>query len=367
MTDRDWAAQALALAALGEGRTRPNPRVGCLVVKDGIVVGRGLHLEAGAPHAEAIAIEEAGGRARGSTVYVNLEPCAHHGRTPPCADLLVRSGVARVVASIQDPNPLVDGEGFDRLRRAGIAVDAGILAEEARRLNAPFLRWHLDRRPQVTLKAGATLDGRLSAAEGRSRWITGEASRRFAHRLRLRHDAILVGAGTVRADDPRLTVRLPGVSAPRLRVVLDPEASIPPTSRVVLAGPPGTPRTRVYASAAAATRTGGRIVDAEVVATPCAAGRLDLRAVLEDLATQGIQSVLVEGGGRTIGAFLAAGLADEAAIFVAPRLMGEGGTIPLVGAAGAADPSGAPRLVRARRISFGADLLLWGEIERGRG
>lgn len=365
MSDRRFMEQALALAAIAEGRTSPNPRVGCVLVREGVVVGAGFHPAAGEPHAEAVAVAAAGDRARGATAYVNLEPCAHTGRTPPCADLLVRAGVRRVVASVVDPNPLVDGHGFAKLRAAGVAVEVGLLAEEARRINAPFFRWIERRRPRVTLKAAVSLDGRLSAVGGRSRWITGEPARRFAHRLRLRHDAILVGAGTVRADDPQLTVRLPGIAAPRLRVVLDPDGSVSPSARVLAPGPPGTPRARVYVGSGrerpfAAALPGG----AAAVAVPVVDGEILLDAVLEDLGAAGVQSLLVEGGGRTLARFLEAGLADEAAFFVAPSLIGSEGAVPLISGTAAADPSEAWGLTRVRRVPLGVDLLLWGDLAR---
>lgn len=365
MSDRRFMEQALALAAIAEGRTSPNPRVGCVLVREGIVVGAGFHPAAGEPHAESVAVSAAGERARGATAYVNLEPCAHTGRTPPCADLLVRAGVRRVVASVVDPNPLVDGHGFAKLREAGVTVEVGLLAEEALRINAPFFRWIERRRPRVTLKAAVSLDGRLSAVGGRSRWITGEPARRFAHRLRFRHDAILVGAGTIRADDPRLTVRLPGIAAPRLRVVLDPEASVPPGARALAPGPPGTPRTRVYVEAgredAFAESVEGR---ATAVAVPVVDGEIRLEAVLDDLGAAGVQSLLVEGGGRTLARFLEEGLADEAALFVAPSLIGSEGAVPLISGPAAADPAEAWGLTRVRRVPLGADLLVWGELAR---
>jgi diaminohydroxyphosphoribosylaminopyrimidine deaminase/5-amino-6-(5-phosphoribosylamino)uracil reductase len=352
--------QALALASLAEGRTSPNPRVGCVLVRGDDVVGAGFHPAAGHPHAEAVAVGIAGDRARGATAYVNLEPCAHTGRTPPCADLLIRAGVRRVVASVVDPNPLVDGHGFERLRAAGVAVQVGLLAGPARRLNAPFFTWFERGRPRVTIKAGMSLDGRLAAAGGRSRWITGEPARRFAHRLRMRHDAILVGVGTVAADDPELTVRLPGVHAPRIRAVLDPEGRIPAAAAILRHGPAGTPRTRVYTAASPREETSA----AEWVVVPAGPTGLDLAAVLADLGERGVQSVLVEGGGRTVAGFLDAGLADEAALFVAPSLLGSEGGIPLVAGPAASDPKRAWRLAGVRSVALGADTLHWGDLVR---
>ncbi len=358
--DRRFMEQALALAALGEGSASPNPRVGCVVARDGTVVGRGFHRAAGEPHAEARAVADAGDRARGATLYVNLEPCAHHGRTPPCADLLARAGIRRVVASIVDPNPEVNGAGFARLRAAGIEVEAGLLEGDARRINAPFLTVHASGRPLVTLKAAASADGMIAALGGASQWITGEASRIFAHRLRYRHDAILVGAGTLRRDDPSLAVRLPGVRAERLRVVLAPGLDVPLGARLLGdgAGP-----VRIYA---AADRSPGRAArfgpQVAVVPVPAPGGRLDLAAVLADLAALGVLSVLVEGGARTLGGFLEAGLADRVALFGAPILIGARGATPLLELDAPASPRGAIGIDVEQRFPLGADTVLLGTI-----
>ncbi|HZN54658.1 MAG TPA: bifunctional diaminohydroxyphosphoribosylaminopyrimidine deaminase/5-amino-6-(5-phosphoribosylamino)uracil reductase RibD [Candidatus Polarisedimenticolaceae bacterium] len=360
MTDRALMAQTLALAALGEGRTRPNPLVGCVVVRDGVVTGRGFHRAAGEAHAEASALDEAGETARGATLYVNLEPCAHQGRTPPCVDAIVRAGIARVVAAVRDPNPLVDGRGFDALRQAGIEVTVGVLADEARAQNAAFFSTHQRRRPWVTLKAAQSWDGRIAAAEGRSAWVSGEAARRFAHRLRFAHDAVLVGAGTLRRDDPRLTVRLPGPSAPRLRVVLAPTLSVDPGARVFVREPDG-PRTRVYADAACASSDAPALsAVADVVRVPGGPAGLDLPSVVEDLHAAGVQSVLVEGGGKTAGAFLRAGLVDEVVLVVAPRIIGASGATPVIDLPAAPSPDHAWSLEPIRWFPLGRDTVLVG-------
>jgi diaminohydroxyphosphoribosylaminopyrimidine deaminase / 5-amino-6-(5-phosphoribosylamino)uracil reductase len=355
VSDRAWMAQALALAALGEGTTRPNPLVGCVVVKDGVVLGRGFHRAAGSPHAEAQALAEAGPKASGATLYVNLEPCAHHGRTAPCADSIVRARVGRVVAAVGDPNPLVNGRGLAALAAAGIEVSTGVLEPEARALNAPFLSTHERKRPWVTLKAAQSLDGRISAKGGSSTWITGDAARRYAHRLRFRHDAVLVGAGTVRRDDPRLTVRLSGTTAERMRVVIAPHLAIPPEA-TVFAQSASAPRTRVYAAkdcpAAELARFQGI---ADVVTVPSTSVGLDLSAVLVDLTRSGIQSILVEGGGKTSGAFLRAGLVDEVVLFIAGRLLGHDGATPVIDLPAAADLKEAWRMAFVNVIPMGAD------------
>jgi len=360
--ERRFMEQALALAAVAEGTTSPNPRVGCVLVHDGAVVGRGFHAAAGGPHAEALAVAVAGERARGATLYVNLEPCAHHGRTAPCTDALIGSGVTRVVAAHQDPNPLVDGRGFAALRAGGVRVEVGLLARESEELNAPFLAVHGHGLPLVTLKAGVSLDGRISARAGRARWITGPLARRFAHRLRLAHDALLVGAGTVRADDPELSVRLPGPPAARLRVVLSARLALDPRAAVFRALP-GAPRTRVYTGSrapAAAEATLSAVAD--VIRVADVEGGLDLASVLRDLVAAGVQAVLVEGGGHTHARFLAAGLARRVALFVAPTLLGARGATPLVDGPSATSPEHGLRISARRIVPLGTDLLVLGGI-----
>jgi len=360
--ERGWMAQALALGALGEGLTSPNPRVGCLLVRESRVVGRGYHRAAGEPHAEAVAVAEAGAAVRGATLYVGLEPCAHQGKTPPCTTLLAESGVKRVVAAIRDPNPLVNGRGFERLREAGIDVRVGLLGDEAARLNEGFLHWHRTGRPLVTLKAAVTRDGMLSAGEGVSRWITGSAARLFAHRLRLRHDAVLVGAGTVRRDNPRLTVRLAGVRAVRQRVVLSGSLSIDPESRL-FAIEPGSPLPLVFTREGRPETLLRRFeLRAEPVGLPPVGDGLDLAALLDVLGRRGVQSLLVEGGGRTHAAFLAAGLVDRAAIFVADRMLGARGGTPLIDGSTVAEPLSGWRLETTQQIPLAGDTLLLGAL-----
>ncbi|MGH7265650.1 MAG: bifunctional diaminohydroxyphosphoribosylaminopyrimidine deaminase/5-amino-6-(5-phosphoribosylamino)uracil reductase RibD, partial [Candidatus Rokuibacteriota bacterium] len=240
MDDREWMARALALAARGSGLTSPNPAVGAVIVRDGTVVGEGWHSMAGALHAEAEALAAAGARARGATCYVTLEPCAHHGRTPPCVEALIASGVARVVAACRDPHPLVDGRGLARLGAAGVDVAVGVGEPEARALNRAFFVAVAAGRPHVTLKSAMTLDGKIAAWDGESRWITGKAARREAHRLRFAADAVLVGIGTVLRDDPELTVRVPDAPPKEpFRVVADSRLRIPPDARLLRAGDPG--------------------------------------------------------------------------------------------------------------------------------
>lgn len=362
--DHRFMEQVLALAALGEGTASPNPRVGCLVVKEGRVLAGGFHVRPGQPHAEAMALGRAGEAARGATLYVNLEPCSHHGRTPPCAERIASAGVRRVVASIQDPNPQVNGSGFEALREAGVEVSVGLLRAEAAHLNAAFLRWQAGTRPMVTLKAAVTSDGMLAAAGGESRWITDAPARRFAHRLRYAHDAVLVGAGTVRRDDPRLTVRLPGVEAPaKIRAILAPRLDLDPGARIF---DRTAPSTRIYVSRdlpAEAERPFGGI--AEIVRVPGGEAGLDLGAVLDDLGREGAQSLLVEGGGKTHGHFLSSGLADRAAIFVSHSLLGARGGTPFLDADSVTSPAAGWRIEGARRYAMGRDLLVTGAIHGG--
>ncbi len=310
-TDRDFMARALRLAAQGLNTTTPNPRVGCVLVKDRAVVGEGWHARAGEPHAEALALRSAGEAARGATAYVTLEPCAHHGRTPPCADALVDAGVVRVVAAMRDPNPLVAGEGFARLKQAGVEVESGLLEVEAHKLNIGFVSRMTRGRPWIRLKVAASLDGGTALSNGKSQWITGPEARRHAHAWRARSCAIMTGSGTVLDDDPSLTVReVPCTRQPR-RVIIDGRLQTPPNAKV-LEGDGAL----VFAGNA------GRLPNAEVVAMPAGAGRVDLVGAVAELGRRGINELMVEGGVRLNGALLKAGLVDELLIYQAPLLLG---------------------------------------------
>ena len=317
--DHRYMAEALRLAERGRFGTSPNPRVGCVIARDGEPVGRGWHERAGGPHAEAAALAAAGARARGATVYLNLEPCSHHGRTPPCADALVEAGVARVVAAMEDPNPLVAGRGFRRLREAGIPTESGLLDAEAREVNAGFVSRMTRGRPWVRLKLAASLDGKTALLNGRSQWITGEEARRDGHRLRAEACAVLTGIGTVRDDDPQLNVR--HVETPRqpLRVVVDSRLETPADARVLAGG-----GTLVFAAVEAKDRR--RTLEeqgATVVVVPDANGKVDLAAMMLELGRRGVNEVLVEAGFKLNGSLLAAGLVDELVIYLAPHLVGD--------------------------------------------
>jgi len=320
--DREFMARALGLAERGLFTTTPNPRVGCVIVRDGEVVGEGFHARAGEAHAEANALAAAGARAAGATVYVTLEPCSHHGRTPPCADALIAARVRCVVAAMGDPNPKVAGEGFARLRAAGVEVASGLLEDEARELNIGFVSRLTRGRPWVRLKVAATLDGRTAAADGQSQWITSEASRRDGHRWRARVCAVLTGIGTVRDDDPRLTVREVATTRQPLRVLVDSRLEVPLDARILEGG-------HVLVAAASADRAKVAALQAkgaEVVVLPNAAGKVELADLMRELARRELNEIHVEAGVKLNGSLVAAGVVDELLIYLAPSLLGDGGS-----------------------------------------
>ncbi len=317
-------ARALQLAARGLYTTDPNPRVGCVLVKDGAPIGEGWHARAGGPHAEIHALREAGPAARGATAYITLEPCAHHGRTPPCAEALIAAGVSRVVAAMQDPNPQVAGQGLRMLREAGIATESGLLQGQAEALNPGFIKRMRSGRPWVRCKLAMSLDGRTAMASGESQWITGPAARADVHRLRARSSAMLTGIGTVLADDPALNARLDNdepVEQP-LRVVLDSRLRLPPNARLL--GLPGRSVVCCVEGADPAKAEALSAAGAEVIALPAGeGGRVSPEAVLDFLGREGINEVMVEAGATLNGALLQAGLIDEIIVYLAPLLMGD--------------------------------------------
>jgi diaminohydroxyphosphoribosylaminopyrimidine deaminase/5-amino-6-(5-phosphoribosylamino)uracil reductase len=318
--DHEFMARALRLAERGLTTTTPNPRVGCVLVKDGAVVGEGWHERAGEPHAEIHALKAAGNLARGATAYVTLEPCSHHGRTPPCAEALIAAGVARVVAAMRDPNPQVAGQGLAQLNAAGIAVADGLLAHEARELNIGFVSRMERGRPWVRLKLAASLDGKTALNNGRSQWITGPEARRDGHAWRARACAILTGAGTVRDDDPRLTVRDVETFRQPLRVVVDSHFETPPTARILEGG-----HTLLAAASEDAARIAAlRAAGAEVLVLPNPQGKVDLPRLLRLLAERGVNELHVEAGHKLNGSLLREGLVDELLLYFAPTLIGSG-------------------------------------------
>jgi diaminohydroxyphosphoribosylaminopyrimidine deaminase / 5-amino-6-(5-phosphoribosylamino)uracil reductase len=357
VSDEDHMRHALGLAARGLGQVWPNPAVGCVIVKDGRIVGRGWTQPGGRPHAERRALDQAGDAARGATAYVTLEPCAHHGHTPPCAEGLIEAGVARVVTALTDPDARVAGKGHAMLRAAGIEVREGVLPEPARTLNRGFLKRVGQGLPMVTLKLATTLDGRIATAAGESRWITGPEARRRVHLMRMEHDAVMVGAGTARADDPDLGVRDLGTVRQPVRIVLDSGLSLSPDSTLgrtarerpvwMLHGP-DVPLTVRHGW----MRTGAQLI-------PLAEGPRDLRAVLGALAERGLTRVFCEGGGQLAASLIGAGLVDDLAMFHAGAVIGADGVAGLAGL-GVQALGNAPRFVLAGQERVGADMLsLW--------
>ena len=361
--DLHFMRRALRLAALGSGETNPNPMVGCVVVHNGRVVAQAFHERAGSSHAEVLALERAGARARGATLYVTLEPCAHHGRTPPCAPLVAAAGVRRVVAAMRDPNPRVNGKGFALLRRAGVKVEVGLLAREAGSLNERFVVAVTKRRPFILLKAAITLDGRIATAAGDSKWITSPRQRREARRLRRLYDGVLVGIGTVLADDP-LLLPSPRTKRPFPRIVLDSRLRTALDSRLVRTA--GRAPLWLLATRAASALKRSRLDRAgvRVLVAPSRALRVPLRWALRALHRNGITSLMVEGGSEVLGAFLRQGLFDEVALFRGPLLLGGRGSSP---AFGGPDPRRLGQGLRMERVApAGAGYELWRPRDRPR-
>ena len=318
--DSLWMAHALRLAEQGLYGTSPNPRVGCVLVADERLVGAGWHRRAGEPHAEVLALREAGEHARGATAYVTLEPCSHHGKTPPCADALIAAGVARVVVAVQDPNPLVSGKGIATLRAAGIPVDCGLMEGQARELNIGFFARMTRGMPWLRSKIAISLDGRTALANGTSQWITGAAARLDVQHWRARSCAVLTGIGTVLADDARLSVRDVETERQPLRVVLDSRLRMPLTARLLQGG-----NVLVYTGADDPEQIGALEMQGAAVCTlPDKIGQIDLPAMMRDLAQRGCNEVLLEAGRTLNGALLRAGMVDELLLYVAPQLLGDG-------------------------------------------
>lgn len=363
-THEGFMRRALDLARRGWGWTRPNPLVGAVIVRDGAVVGEGYHTICGGPHAEAVALLEAGEKARGADLYLNLEPCLDFPgkRTPPCVDAILAAGIRRVVVATEDPNPQVGGRGLACLREAGVEVVVGVLAEEAQRLNEVFFHWIRDRTPFVVLKLALSLDGRIATRTGKSRWITGPESRRCVHALRARYGAVLVGVGTVLADDPELTVREAEGPQP-VRIVLDSEGRIRLGARVL------SPQARTIVATTDAmlpeTEARLRAQGAEVWRLPEERGRVNLRELLRRLGEE-VDSVLVEGGSEVAGAFLEGGLVHKIAFFYAPLLLGGRDAVPAVGGEGVADPAQAIRVRDLAIERVGEDFLVTGYPVPGR-
>lgn len=330
-TDREqfMMKRAFDLAIRGRGRTFPNPMVGALIVRDDVIVGEGYHHRVGGPHAEIEAIEDARGNTRGATLYVNLEPCNHHGKTPPCSEAIVRAGIKKVVCAMKDPNPKVRGKGLRRLSEENIDVTVGILSDEAERLNEVYCKNMRENLPFVALKIAQSLDGRIATYSGNSKWITGEESRKYVHMMRNEHAAVIVGVGTVLADDPLLTVRDVDIVRPPLRVVLDTHLRIPGNAKLLNSGREA--RTLIYTAVEDITSEQYGFLNREGVSVRTIGyrgDRLDLEAVLRDLLQQGIYSVFVEGGTQIFTSFLSEGLVDKLYIFIGPVIVGGGKSYP---------------------------------------
>lgn len=351
-------ARALALAANGRDTATPNPSVGCVLAKGGRVIGEGWHARAGEPHAEAMALAACRESPEGATAYVTLEPCSHHGRTPPCAGALAAARVARVVAALEDPNPLVRGQGIARLRASGIAVQTGLMAAQAGEVHRGFLARMSRGRPWMRIKSAASLDGRIALANGESRWITGEAARRDVHALRARSCAMLTGIGTVLRDDPELTVREVACSRQPRRVVIDSRLELPEGARILSGEPPLVLTVSADAGRRAALERRG----AEVVVVPATGAKTDLAAVARLLAERGFNEVTVETGAKLNGSLLRAGVIDEIVLYLAPMLLGDTaqGLYALPALAGLGEAV-RPRIVDVRAV--GADLRITARLE----
>ena len=362
LKQQQYMQLALSLAKQGEGRTAPNPPVGAVIVNSGIVVGEGFHPQAGEPHAEIFALRQAGEKAQGAEMYVTLEPCSHHGKTPPCADALIAAGIKSVYVGSVDPNPQVAGRGIESLQKAGIEVQTGILESECRRLIAPFKKHILTGLPFTVYKAATTLDGNTATTTGDSRWVSGEESRLQVHRLRDQVEAIIVGVGTVLNDDPLLNTRLPdGGGRDPLRVVVDSQLRISPGCRMLkqqsaaktLIATISTDQNKISAL---------QYVGAEVVVLPVDSGKVSLLALWQELGRRNVQKLLLEGGAKLAEAALNAGLIDQLMLFIAPKLLGGSSVFGIFSGSGCVKMSAAIKLKNMCFQQVGEDLLITGDI-----
>lgn len=354
--DIGYLKAALRLAKKGLRRTPPNPMVGAVIVKNGRVVGEGYHSKAGASHAEVEALKAAAGKANGATLYVNLEPCSHWGKTPPCADAIIKAKIRKVVCCMRDPNPKVSGVGIQRLRRAGIKVFVGGLSDEAETLNEGFLTFHRFGCPFVAIKFAASLDGKIATRSGDSHWVTNERARRYARSLRGRYQAVLVGVNTILHDNPHLGVRISGTPDP-LRIILDSVLRIPLGSRVLRDN-----NVLIFTTRRANKEKYKKLIGAGIPIVTCAGRSISLRAVMKELVRREIVSVFVEGGGTVLGSFVDAGLVDKVYAFHAPILVGGESAKSAIGGRGALSIRQALRLTRVTRKMFGDNMLVSGYI-----
>lgn len=368
-TDQRFMQRALRLARRGHGAVEPNPMVGCVIVRGGRVVGEGHHQRYGGPHAEVEALRRAGSAARGATFYVTLEPCSHHGKTPPCADAIIEAGASRVIAAMRDPFPKVSGKGFAKLRKAGITVDTGLCEAEAADLNAPFLTRVSLGRPFVIAKWAQSLDGKIATRSGHSKWITGDAARRLGHQLRARVDAIMVGIETVLADDPTLTAREIKSRRIATRVIVDSRLRIPLRCNLVQTAKQApvlvmTTRAALKSESAKANRL--RKCAIEIAGCRSGNGRVDLKDALARLHERSVTNLLVEGGGGLIGGLLDAGLVDEVCVFTAPILIGGAQATSGYAGTGVSRVDDAIRLTTFQSRWIGTDLLVRGRLRDAR-
>lgn len=357
--DIRFMREALALAKSAEGRITPDPMVGAVLVKGGRIISIGYHGEVATPHAETWAIQKAGSEAKGATLYVNLEPCAHHGNNPPCADLIVKAGIRQVIASMQDPNPLVNGKGFKILKRHGVKVKVGLLAKEAKDLNEVFIKYITSKKPFVVLKSALTIDGKIATYTGASHWVAGPAALRFAHHLRNYYDAILVGVNTVLVDNPKLTTRLVKKIKNPIRIVLDALARTPlsanilkiKAARTIIVVSPHAPKKRVECL---------KNKGAEILTIESRRSKIDVRKLMRKLGAMQITSLLVEGGGEVNASFLEAGEVDKAHFIIVPKIFGGREAKTAVEGQGVHQPSQAIWLKKVSIARLGGDILVTG-------
>ena len=369
--DEKFMDEALKLGAKGAGWTAPNPMVGAVIVsagggsasggKNGKIVGRGYHRITGGPHAEIEALADAGRSARGATLYVNLEPCAHFGRTPPCAEAIIKAGIKRVACSAVDPNSLVHGRGIAKLKSAGVSVSVGARGKEARALNEAFFVFHEKKRPFIALKFASSLDGKIAARSGDSRWITNEEARKYARNLRRNYQAILVGINTVLHDDPHLGLRIKGVPDP-LRIILDSALRIPLGSKILRDN-----NVLIFTTRRADSKKYKKLTDDGISVVKFPTGRISLSSVMKELARREIISVFVEGGGEVLGSFVDAKLVDKVHAFYAPILIGSESAVSAVSGKGAGTISESLRLKNTTLKKFGDNILVSGYVDRGKG
>ena len=361
LRNEEYMREALRIATKARGRTSPNPMVGAVIVKDGRIIAEGWHRQAGTPHAEVHALKMAGNLAKGATLYVTLEPCSHFGRTPPCANAIIQAGIRKVVAAMSDPNPKVAGRGFQILRDAGIEVEVGICEDEARKLNEVFLKWVTTDKPFVTLKTAMSLDGKIATSTGQSQWITSETSRRRVHELRDIHDGIMVGIGTILADNPSLTTRIEGGKNP-VRIIVDSNARTPLNSNVVI---DGQAKTIISVTKNAPTARLLSLTSAGVEIIVAGDGaNVDLNLLMNEIAKREITSIFVEGGGTLNFSLLEAGLVDKVYAFIAPKIIGGGEALTSVEGEGFKNLANAIQLKDISTEMIDNDVLISGYVDR---